>query len=308
MRLKNLWKEVFLRGVHVEVIGSKEIEILDMTSNSRLVVPGSLFIAKRGLALDGNSFVPEAIASGAVCVLSDLYDPSLNVPQLVSSDIRAAEGLLAGAFWQWPSTELMMVGVTGTAGKTTTTYIIRRLFAHLGVSSGLIGTVAYITGDRQCEAPNTTPDVITNQRLLREIARSGSTACVMEVSSHALEQGRVAQIGFDTAIFTNLSHEHLDYHATMEAYAHAKNRLFRSLADGGKPDPVAVVNAQDPWTKTILEGALARVVSFAIEGPADVVAANLRFAPASTTFTLTYQGRSTEVFCPLPGATMSPMR
>jgi UDP-N-acetylmuramoyl-L-alanyl-D-glutamate--2,6-diaminopimelate ligase len=297
MRLKNLLKSL----PSIDVRGSKEIEISSITANSHLVVPGSLFIAKRGSVFDGNQFVPEAIASGAVCVLSDLYDPSLQITQLVATDVRSVEAHLAAAFWQWPSKELMMVGVTGTSGKTTTTYILRHLFSHVGISSGLIGTVAYIAGDRQCEAPNTTPDVVTTHRLLREIARSGSAACVMEVSSHALEQGRVAEVGFDTAIFTNLSHEHLDYHVTMEAYAHAKNRLFRSLGEDGKTDAIAVANAQDPWMKAVLEGTKAKVVTYAIDAPADVQATNLRFTATSTTFMLSYEGSSLEVCLPLAG-------
>jgi UDP-N-acetylmuramoyl-L-alanyl-D-glutamate--2,6-diaminopimelate ligase len=297
MRLKNVLKSL----PPIDVVGSKEIEISNITSNSRLVVPGSLFIAKRGAVFDGNQFVPEAIASGAVCVLSDLYDPSLEVTQLVSSDVRGVEALLAAAFWQWPSRELMMVGVTGTSGKTTTTYILRHLFSRAGISSGLIGTVAYIAGDRQCEAPNTTPDVVTNHRLLREVVRSGSTACVMEVSSHALEQGRVAQVGFDTAIFTNLSHEHLDYHLTLEAYAQAKGRLFRSLGENGKAETLAIAPTQDPWTKTVLEGTRARIITYAVEGPADVTATGLRLTATSTSFTLSYGGSSIEIRLPLAG-------
>lgn len=297
MRLKNLIKNL----PPIEVIGSREIEISNITANSRLVVPGSLFIAKRGSAFDGNKFVPEAIDSGAVCVLSDLYDPSLQVTQLVTPDVHTVEAFVAAAFWQWPEKELMMVGVTGTSGKTTTTYIVRHLFSHVGISSGLIGTVAYIAGDRQCEAPNTTPDVVTNHRLLRDVIRSGGKACVMEVSSHALDQGRVAQIGFDTAIFTNLSHEHLDYHATMEAYAHAKNRLFRSLGEGGKADTLAIANSQDPWVQTVLEGTKATIITYAIDAPADVMASHLRFTSTSTSFTLTHGGSSVEVVLPLAG-------
>ena len=299
MRLKNILKEAFAALPHIE--GSREIEIANITSNSRLVVPGSLFVAKRGSTFDGNKFVPEAIASGAVCILSDLYDPSLKVTQIVAPDVCDAESRLAATLWQWPSRGLMMVGVTGTSGKTTTTYIIHHLFTHLGVSSGLIGTVGYITGGRRYEAPNTTPDVITNQKLLWEIARSGLTACVMEVSSHALEQSRVAQIDFDTAVFTNLTQEHMDYHGTMEAYAHAKNRLFRSLGSGEKRDTVAVVNAQDPWTKVIVEGVKGRVITYAIEGPADVIATNLRLTQRSSSCTISYNGLSKEVVVPLAG-------
>lgn len=305
MKLKQLLKESLTRApeglLPFQVIGSKDIEIASIVSNSKLVVPGALFVARRGTAFDGNRFVPEAVESGAVCVLSDLFDPSLSVTQVVVSDVSAFEVALAGAFWQWPSDELMMVGVTGTSGKTTTTYIVRHLFGHLGISSGLLGTVAYIAGSRQCEAPNTTPDVLTVHRLLREVVRAGSTACVMEVSSHALEQGRVAGVDFDTAIFTNLSHDHLDYHSTMEEYAAAKNRLFKGLGSGRKKDVIAVINVQDRWAQTMMQGTSARIVSYAIDGSADVVASKLQLTPTSTTFTLFFSGQSSQIILPLAG-------
>ncbi len=129
------------------------------------------------------------------------------------------EGALASAFYETPSKSLFMVGVTGTKGKTSTTYLIKHLLDSFGISSGLIGTIEYIVGDHHFESERTTPDVITNQKLLREMKKRGCQAAVMEVSSHGLAQGRVDQIDFDVAIFTNLSQDHLDYHHSMEAYA-----------------------------------------------------------------------------------------
>jgi UDP-N-acetylmuramoyl-L-alanyl-D-glutamate--2,6-diaminopimelate ligase len=296
-KLKKLLKEI----PPLEVVGSKEIEITAVTSNSKFVVPGSLFIAKRGSTFDGNHFIPEAIESGAVAILSDVFDPSLSVTQLITPDVVAIEACIASAFFQHPSKELMIVGITGTSGKTTTAYVVHHLFSHFGIKAGLIGTVAYSTGTRTYEAPNTTPDVLTTHRLLREVVKSGDTACVMEVSSHALAQRRVAGIGFDTAIFTNLTHEHLDYHKTMESYAQSKNILFRSLGSDGKRNCLAVMNAQDPWAKVISEGTAAQVVTFGIDCAADVEALHLQLNPSSTIFHLSYQGKSTPVTLPLVG-------
>jgi UDP-N-acetylmuramoyl-L-alanyl-D-glutamate--2,6-diaminopimelate ligase len=296
-KLKRLLKDL----PPIDVIGSKEIEITGIASNSKLVAPGSLFIARRGVAFDGNRFIPEAIASGAVALLSDVFDPSLAVTQLITPDVTAMEALLAAAFWQYPSKELTLVAITGTSGKTTTSYIVHHLFSHFGIRAGLIGTVAYIVGTRRYEALNTTPDVVTNHRLLGEIVKGGDAACVMEVSSHALTQQRVAGIGFDTAIFTNLTHEHLDYHKTMEAYAQAKNILFRSLGSEGKKDPLAILNAQDPWTAHISQGTKAQVVTYAIDASADVIASHIVLGPYSTAFDMSYAGQTTAVMSPLVG-------
>jgi UDP-N-acetylmuramoyl-L-alanyl-D-glutamate--2,6-diaminopimelate ligase len=296
-KLKRLLKDI----PSLDVIGSKEIEITAITSNSKFAAPGSLFIARRGAAFDGNRFIPEAIASGAVALLSDVYDPSLPITQLITNDVGAMEACLAAAFWQNPAQDLNLVAITGTSGKTTTSYIVHHLFSHFGIRSGLIGTVAYITGTRRYEAPNTTPDVVTNHRLLAEIVKAGDSACVMEVSSHALAQGRVAGIGFNTAIFTNLSHEHLDYHKTMEAYAQAKNLLFKSLGADGKKDPVAILNAQDPWTAKVSEGTKARILTYALDGEADIAASSIHLKPQSTAFDLSYAGKSVSVLSPLAG-------
>ncbi len=298
MKLKVLLKNL----PQIDVKGSKEIEVSGIASHSKVVAPGDLFIARRGAAYDGNRFIPEAINSGAVCIFSDVFDPSIRgVTQLIAKDLSQVEALLAAHFWSWPSKELQMVGITGTSGKTTTSYLVHHLFHHFMIPAGLIGTVEYITGVRHCEAPRTTPDVVTNQRLLRDIVKSGAKACVMEVSSHALVQGRVDEIGFDTAIFTNLSHDHLDYHKTMEEYAKAKNLLFRSLAPTRSLEPVAIFNVADPWVKKVSEGTRARCMTFGIEQEADVVASDIRTQSTHTTFVLSYAGQSVPVTLPLIG-------
>jgi len=292
MKLKKLLKDL----PEIEVHGWMDIDIVDVVADSQRVGPGALFIARRGKRFDGNRFIPEAIASGAACVLSDVYDPSLShITQLLTDDVAAAEPKVAAAFWQYPSQGLHMVGITGTSGKTTVSYIVRHLFTHFGVESGLMGSVAYVRGDKYIEASHTTPDASTVQKQLRGCVCDGMKACVMEVTSHGLAQGRVEGVEFDTAVFTNLSHEHLDYHMNMKEYARAKRRLFTSLRRSEYKDPVVVVNNQDPWAEFITEGAVGRFFTYAIEAEADLVASDVQFHSGGTSFILHFQGEEVVV-------------
>jgi len=270
----------------IQVKGSKDREVLDIVSQSQMASPGSLFIARRGEHFDGNKFVPQAIESGAVCVMSDLYDPSLTcVTQLIVEDLVGAEAKLAARLWSNPSHELEMIGVTGTSGKTTTSYMLYQILSFLGEQSGLIGTVAYIGGSQFREASRTTPEASVTQKLLREMLLHGARSCVMEVSSHALAQRRVDQIRFTGAIFTNLSHEHLDYHGSMQEYAKAKSLLFQGLSE----QAIAVVNGQDPYVEMVT-ASKARTCTYAVDAEADLVASELEMTSAGTRCTLTYKG------------------
>lgn len=296
MKLKHLIKD----APEVTVKGPKDIEVMGIAANSHLVAPGFLFVAKRGANYDGSQFIPQAIASGASAILTDMYDPSLkNITQICSPHVERTEAFLASTFWGHPSQQLQMVGVTGTSGKTTTAYLVRHLFAHFKIQSGLMGTVVYIAGNRQHAAIRTTPDVITTHSFLNEVLQSGATACVMEVSSHALVQGRTDQVGFDTAIFTNLTHEHLDYHHTMEAYASAKSLLFKNLCQ--KPDCLAVYNNDDSWANIIVGNTPARKISFSLESNADVTARNICFTNLDTSFDLHYAEKVAHVHWNLAG-------
>jgi len=166
MKLSALLKDLEVQ----EIYGSKSIEITGISNHSKRVSPGNLFIAKRGQVTDGNLYTPEAVASGAVAILSDIYDPSLkNVTQIIHPSMTGLEGELIARYYGYPSQELLTIGVTGTKGKTTTTYLIRHLLESQNRRSGLIGTVEYIVGHQQYPATHTTPDVLTNHRMLRHI-------------------------------------------------------------------------------------------------------------------------------------------
>ena len=287
MKLKQLFKEI--PGVVIR--GSKETLITGLSANSRLVSPGNLFVAKKGLSHDGARFIPEAVAAGAAAVLTDLYDPFLPaaVVQVIHPDTAALEAAIAVRYYRFPAETLSLVGVTGTNGKTTTTYLIKYLFDQLGIPSGLIGTVEWMVGSAILSSNCTTPDVITTHKLLYEMALAGCKAAVMEVSSHGLDQGRVEGLHFDTAVFTNLTQDHLDYHKTMERYGAAKALLFARSRR-------SVVNADDPFAVS-----LPHTLTYGIEHPADLRAKDIVFSPKETRFTLELQGRSWPVILPLIG-------
>ena len=226
MKLKKLLKEI----PSLQVKGFKDLEITGVCANSKLVAPGSLFIARKGRSHDGAAYIPEAVAAGAIAVLTDIYDPLLSkaVVQLLHPDISSIEGLIAAHFYDFPSKELFMVGITGTNGKTTTSFLVKHLLDTLAEPSGLIGTIEYIIGTHRYQAVRTTPDTASTQKMLREMQLQGCRNAIMEVTSHALDQGRVDCIDFDPALFTNLSLDHFDYHLTMENYAAAKTDYFGS--------------------------------------------------------------------------------
>lgn len=302
MKLKRLVRGIPLSNIR----GSKEVEITGICANSKLVVPGNLFIAKRGRTVDGSRFIPEAVSAGAVAVLTDMFDPSLRgITQLIHPDVAAIEGLIAAQFNQFPSDELLMVGVTGTNGKTTTSYLIKNLLDRARGPCGMIGTIEYVVGSYRYQATHTTPDVSINQKMLKEMLHHGCRSAVMEVTSHALDQGRVDNIHYDVAIFTNLTCEHLDYHQTMEAYCRAKNQLFRSLDSRHKKkllrNVVGIANADDPYFQKVVEGCRVNVLTYGIDSRADLQAIDIVMTPLGTKYSLLYMGETYPITVPLIG-------
>lgn len=307
MKLKKLFKDL----KNIQIKGAKDPEISGICSNSKLAAPGNLFIARKGLVSDGTQYIAEAIQAGAVAIVTDMYDPSLkNIVQVIHLNPSAIEGVLSAIYYKFPSDELFMVGITGTNGKTTTSFLVKYLLDNLAEKqknhTGLIGTIEYIIGQQRYQAIRTTPDVISNQKMLREMCKQGCTAAVMEVTSHALDQGRVSHVYYDAAIFTNLTIDHLDYHETMDAYCNAKNTLFRTLGNNSsekqkKKSPVAVVNADSPWLEKIIEGCKTKILTYAIENSADLKASEIKLTPSGTDFMLSYQGNCFSVSIPLVG-------
>jgi UDP-N-acetylmuramoyl-L-alanyl-D-glutamate--2,6-diaminopimelate ligase len=250
-----------VNGLSIRVAGDAgagEVRVCDITEDSRTALPGSLFVARRGEASDGREYVEQAIEGGAVAVLTE--DDALTVRPgtalLVTDDVARAGALLAERFYGEPSRKLTLIGVTGTNGKTTTAYMVHRILNGAGLRCGLVGTVVVDDGVEVAPASLTTPPAFELSRTLGVMVEAGCEAAVVEVSSHALHQGRVDGLAFDAAVFTNLTGDHLDYHGSVEAYASAKARLFEMLpADG-----TAVVNADDAASERMLRDCGARVV------------------------------------------------
>ena len=229
------------------VEGSVDREVLGITYDSRRVTPGMVFVAIPGLNTDGHEYIGSAIDRGAtavICERSRMVPPRATRIQV--PDVREAMAFAARAFYQHPSSKLKVIGVTGTNGKTTVAFMIKTILEAAGLSSGLLGTVRYEIGDRVIPAARTTPESIEVQQMMSQMLKAGCEACVMEVSSHALEQKRVLGVDFDVGIFTNLTRDHLDYHGTMENYFAAKKKLFSALEQGAKK-ATAVINIDDTF-------------------------------------------------------------
>lgn len=279
MKLKKL-----LKDLEVEVKGSREIEVTGISSHSQFISPGSLFIAKKGRTFDGTEFIPKAIETGAVAVITDFYNPFLQgIVQVVTPEVEKLEALLAQRYYETEKTPLFLIGITGTNGKTTTAYLIQ----HLLSKCGLMGTIETVIGAQRFPAQLTTADVVTNHKVLKEMGDAGLKAAVMEVTSHALDQNRVEGISFDMGIFTNLSQDHLDYHGTMEAYLKAKMKLFNQSKQ-------TIYNKDEKIS--FREG-----VSYALDAEADVKGKNITFSLEGTTFDLHYKNRVIQVNSPLMG-------
>ncbi len=279
--------------------------VTGISYDSRETEPGHVFFALRGELADGNAFVPQALANGAVAIVSD---GSPEVPGdrvcIQVTDGRLALASLAAAFHGFPSLDLKTVGVTGTNGKTTTGFLLHHLCKSAWQRCGLIGTVHYDTGGDILAASHTTPESVDLQGLLRTMADQACRGAVMEVSSHGLSQGRVEGIEFDAAIFTNLTQDHLDYHGDMESYFEAKGLLFAGLArQETKTSPVAVVNLDDLYGKRVLANLpeSVRTLTYGMGASAEFRASDARSDRNGTTYQLEARGKSYLVRLPLIG-------
>ncbi|MGE0394554.1 MAG: UDP-N-acetylmuramoyl-L-alanyl-D-glutamate--2,6-diaminopimelate ligase [Vicinamibacterales bacterium] len=256
------------------------VPVTGVAYDSRRVQPGHAFIALRGLKDDGARYAGEAIANGAACVVAESPAPEgTRVPWHVVADARVALAVAAARFFGDPSQELLLVGITGTNGKTTTSHVLASIVEAAGIPCGLMGTVAYRIAGRDEPATRTTPEAPDLQSLLRRMVAAGAGACVMEVSSHALALKRTHGLRFAAAGFTNLTRDHLDFHGSMEAYFDSKKSLFTHLAPGAP----AVVNIDDPWGAT-LAGAGGRTVTYAVDAQADIRPLDVRQSLSGLTF------------------------
>ncbi|HET7875422.1 MAG TPA: UDP-N-acetylmuramoyl-L-alanyl-D-glutamate--2,6-diaminopimelate ligase, partial [Methylomirabilota bacterium] len=239
------------------VLGTVPATVTGVAYDSRRVKQGELFVAVPGLRQDGRRFVDDALARGAAALVVEPPDPlpGSATARIVVPSSREALARLADAYYGHPSGSLTVVGITGTNGKTTTSYLVDALLRARGGLTGLVGTIQYRVGDETWPAGQTTPEALELQSLVRRMADRGVAAVAMEVSSHALELHRVDGVDFDIAVFTNLTQDHLDFHGTLDRYRAAKTRLFTLLAAGAKPGRAAVVNSDDPSGAAMLAAA-----------------------------------------------------
>jgi UDP-N-acetylmuramoyl-L-alanyl-D-glutamate--2,6-diaminopimelate ligase len=254
-------------------------EISDLSYSSRDVTEGGLFFCVPGFAVDGHEYAPDAVNNGAAALVCE-RPLELGVPEFVVDDVRAAMPLLARRFFGDPSAELDVIGITGTNGKTTIGYLVRQILEGVGRPCGLLGTVAWIIAGRETPAERTTPEAIDLARALRAMADSGEQACAIEVSSHALELGRVDEVAFSAAVFTNLTQDHLDFHETMEDYFEAKRVLFASSPG------FSIVNLDDHWGRRLSEEF--DCVTYSAQGRegADFIARDVEFDATGSRFTV----------------------
>lgn len=260
-------KELLNHIEPLETAGDTACEVTGIVYDSRRAVPGSLFVALHGEKTDGAAYIDDAVQRGAVAVVSQT--PCAlggGFPCIHVADARAAVAKLAAAFYGHPSARLCTVGITGTNGKTTVSFMLREIFKAAGRRPGLLGTVRYEIGDRVIPASRTTPEAPDLQAMFAQMDRSGCDSAIMEVSSHALAQHRVDGILYDAAVFTNLTQDHLDYHGTLEEYFEVKARLFNQVRR------FAVINRDDRWGKRLLDDKrfLAGRVSYGFEEGAEV--------------------------------------
>lgn len=286
-------------------VASPNLKIESLCYDSRKVKPGALFFALKGAKADGGAFVAQAAELGAVAIVSDAASSACALPFIVVPDPRATMADLAAAFYGRPSDFLKTMGVTGTNGKTTTAFLVKHLLDADQRRCGLLGTIKYSVGDEEIDAPRTTPESIDLQDLLTRMVNSGSKAVAMEVSSHALVQHRVRGIEFDTAVFTNLTQDHLDYHKTMEKYFDAKALLFDGLARQTKKRGKAIINGDERYGRMLAERTAKKGVQVITYGQGvgmDFRATDVRFDATGSSFHLEAKGRNYLVRLPLIGA------
>ena len=269
-----------------------DVEISNLMADSRKKRPDSIFFCVKGMMFDGHKFVDQAIENGArVIVYSEPLDHMRDdVTYIKVKDVLKAYNYVADAFYGHPSRKLKMYGVTGTNGKSSIACIIRDISNEF-IPTGYIGTISIEYGNIKLPPLLTTPDIDDLHGILGEMVENGIQACALEASSIGIEQGRVDAIDFDTAIFTNLTHDHLDYHGTMANYLHAKKKLFDHL----KEDAVAITNVDDPYGMSVLEDTKARVVTYGIEKDADYKVVNYQLSKDHTLLTLRHEGKEYEI-------------
>src|SRR6266581_3146883 len=300
MQLKTLLAAIPVR----EIIGPVDRAVESIAYDSRRVQRDGMFVALRGEKSDGHDFIGQAVEKGAAVIVAERAEKHPRATCVVVENTRRALADLSARFFNFPTRKLKLAAVTGTNGKTTTTFLIKYICEKAGTRCGLLGTVRYEIGERVLPAARTTPESLDLQELLAQIANAGCRAAAMEVSSHALAQERTRGIEWDVAVFTNLTQDHLDYHGTMEKYFEAKVKLFKQLPlQQKKKKPAAIINIDDRYGRQLIEKIDKKVsaVTFGMGSRADFRASNYRMEFGGTSYQLDARGKSYLVRVPLIG-------
>ncbi|MFA4985747.1 MAG: UDP-N-acetylmuramoyl-L-alanyl-D-glutamate--2,6-diaminopimelate ligase [Candidatus Brocadiia bacterium] len=285
---------------NLEIVSSparRDVAISGLTSDSRAVRPGWAFFAIPGTKIDGKKFVPEAESKGAACIIAEAAIDGARLPVVVVKDARKASWQAAAEFYRHPERSLRVIGVTGTNGKTTSTYILASIIKAAGGSAGVLGTIRNVAGGVEHKSRLTTPDPIQLYELLAGMRDAGDGWAVMEVSSHSLDQDRIGGLQFDGAIFTNLTRDHLDYHKTMDNYAQAKAKLF----DRVKSEGVCAVNFSDAWGEYMARRARGQVIPYGLDLKGPVQLDDVILGPDGSRLALLYGGRRMEIATEMVG-------
>jgi UDP-N-acetylmuramoyl-L-alanyl-D-glutamate--2,6-diaminopimelate ligase len=284
------------KGLNMELPPAvANIEINGLADDSRRISPGDLFVAVPGHAADGRKYIGEASSLGAVAILtSPGADFKTDLPVILVDDLKSIAPIIADRFYQSPTEKLTISGITGTNGKTTVTYMLSGIFNSCGQRWGRIGTTGYDLGSQSLPSNNTTPGPIDLQKYFATMVDAGLTGCAMEVSSHALDQGRCETVRFASATFTNLSQDHLDYHRDMQAYFEAKAILFQKT-------PISVINIDDAYGKQLLQNTKGEIFTYSTEKKADLRYRQLEADIHSSRLHFDFRGQIAEFDLPLPG-------
>ncbi|WP_010096786.1 UDP-N-acetylmuramoyl-L-alanyl-D-glutamate--2,6-diaminopimelate ligase [Ornithinibacillus scapharcae] len=279
-----------------------DLEINAIKMDSREIEKGDIFVCINGFTVDGHDYVDEAVHNGAVLVVAE-KEMEAQVPVIVVPDSVRFLAMAAASFYNYPSNDIPLIGVTGTNGKTTVTYLLENIFLHFGRTTGVIGTIQMKIGNKVFPIDNTTPDALFLQQTFRKMIDSRVEQVIMEVSSHALDQGRVYGCDFDIAIFTNLTQDHLDYHDSMDDYLRAKSLLFAQLGNQYHKDnrKFAIINQDDPVSQKLMRSTAQNVVTYGMHKDSMVRAKSIRLTPTGTYFLLCTPNGNTAINSKLIG-------
>ena len=286
MKLNDLIKNVKV----IDTLNNTNPDVMGMHYNSSNIKDGDLFVAIKGFKTDGHKYMADAEKKGACAILCEEYNPQIKIPQIIVENSRIAEAQVASEFFGNPSKSFKLIGITGTNGKTTCTYLVKQILEHCGYKTGLIGTNQNMIGNTVFETGRTTPDSFELQQLFKRMSDENADYVIMEVSSHALELNRVYGCRFEVSAFTNLTQDHLDFHGTMQNYADAKSKLY-SMSE------TAVINIDDTYGKKMADNAPCKMLTYAVDANADLKAKSLEMTSKGIKFNVD----DSEYFLGIPG-------